>query len=129
MAEMERICLQFRRPGFDPWVGNISWRRQWLPTPVFWPREFYGQRNLAGYSPWGCKESDFTEQRSLLTSICRYLEFFICIAKPPLVFCSVKKKKKKSLFQVLKPDYLFFFFSNSTILTCFVWRHCSSTMI
>ena len=25
-----------RRPGFDGWVGNISWRA-WQPTPVFLP--------------------------------------------------------------------------------------------
>ena len=29
--------------------------------PVFWPGEFHGQRSLAGYSPWGHKESDMTE--------------------------------------------------------------------
>ena len=46
-----RICLQCRRPGFDPWVGKIPWRRESLPTPVFWPGEFYGL-----YSPWGRKE-------------------------------------------------------------------------
>ena len=28
---------------------------------VFLPREFHGQRSLAGYSSWGCKESDMTE--------------------------------------------------------------------
>ena len=39
--------LQCGRPGFDPWVGKISWRRQRLPTPVFWPGEFQGL-----YSPW-----------------------------------------------------------------------------
>jgi len=27
--------------GFDPWVGKIPWRREWLPTPVFWPGEFH----------------------------------------------------------------------------------------
>ena len=27
------------RPGFDPWVGKISWRKAWKPTPVFLPRE------------------------------------------------------------------------------------------
>ena len=27
------------------------WKREWQPTPVFLPREFHGQRNLAGYSP------------------------------------------------------------------------------
>ena len=39
----------------------------WHPvvTPVFWPGEFHGQRSLAGYSPWGHKESDMTEGLSL----------------------------------------------------------------
>ena len=32
-----------------------------LPTPIFLPRESYGQRSLAGYCPWGRKESDMTE--------------------------------------------------------------------
>ena len=41
------------------------WRREWLLTPVFLPGEFHGQRSLAGYRPWGCKESDTTEQLSL----------------------------------------------------------------
>ena len=43
------------------WVGKIPCRREWLPTPVFLPEEFHGQRNLAGYLPWGHKESDTTE--------------------------------------------------------------------
>ena len=43
-----RIRLQCGRPGFHPWVGKIPWRRERLPTPVFLPREFYGQRSLAG---------------------------------------------------------------------------------
>ena len=30
-------------------------------TPVFLPGEFHGQKSLAGYSPWGCKESDMTK--------------------------------------------------------------------
>jgi len=52
--------------GFDSWVGKIPWRRKWQPTPVFLPGKFHGQRNLAGYSPWDCKESDMTEQLTLL---------------------------------------------------------------
>ena len=40
---------------------KIPWRREWLPTPMFLPGEFHGQRSLAGYSPWGSKESDTTE--------------------------------------------------------------------
>ena len=35
------------RPGFDPSVGKIPWRRERLPTPVFLPRESHGQRSLA----------------------------------------------------------------------------------
>ena len=31
------------------------------PTPVFLPGESHGQRNLAGYSPWGCKEWDIAK--------------------------------------------------------------------
>ena len=50
-----------RRLEFDPWVGKISWRRAWQPTPEFLPGESHGQRSLAGYSPWGCKELDTTE--------------------------------------------------------------------
>ena len=30
------------QPGFNPWVGKIPWRRERLPTPVFWPGEFHG---------------------------------------------------------------------------------------
>ena len=43
---------------FGPWVGKIPWRRKWQPTPVFLLGESFGQRSLAGYSPWDCKESD-----------------------------------------------------------------------
>jgi len=35
---------------------------EWKPTPVFLPGKLHGQRSLAGCSPWGCKESDMTEQ-------------------------------------------------------------------
>ena len=48
--------------GFDPWVVKIPWRREWQPTPVFLHGESHGQRRLVGYSPWGYKELDTTEQ-------------------------------------------------------------------
>ena len=44
------ICLQYRRPGFNPQVGKIPWRRGWQPIPVFLPEEFLGKRRLMGYS-------------------------------------------------------------------------------
>ena len=49
-----------KRPEFDPWVGKISRRRKWQPTPVFSPVESHGQRSLAGYRLWGHKELDVT---------------------------------------------------------------------
>ena len=50
---------------FNSWVRKIPWRRAWLPTPEFLPGEFHGQRSLAGYSAWGHKELDMTEQLTL----------------------------------------------------------------
>ena len=41
---------------------KIPWRREWLPTLVFWPGEFHGL-----YSPWALKELDTTERLSLHT--------------------------------------------------------------
>ena len=49
-------------------VGKITWRRERLSTPVFWPRECHGP-----YSPWGLKESDTTERFSLLFTMCVYI--------------------------------------------------------
>ena len=50
------------RPGFDPWVGKIPWRREWLPTLVFWP-------GIPWTSPWGCKKLEMTERLSLFLFI------------------------------------------------------------
>ena len=61
VAQRLSICLQCRRPGFNPWVRKIPWRRKWQPTPVFLPGESHGQISLVGYSPWGHKECDMTE--------------------------------------------------------------------
>ena len=47
----QRICLWCSRPRFNPWVRKKPRRREWLPTPVFLPRKFHGQRSLVGYSP------------------------------------------------------------------------------
>ena len=40
---------------------DISWRRQWHPTPVFLPGESQGQGNLVGCHLWGHTELDTTE--------------------------------------------------------------------
>jgi len=43
------------RDSFDPWVGNIPWRKKWQPTPGYLPGKSHGQRSLAGYGPWNRK--------------------------------------------------------------------------
>ena len=58
----QRICLQCRRPGFEPWVRKIPWRMEWQLTPGFQPGGSDGQRS---YSPWGIKELDMTEWLTL----------------------------------------------------------------
>ena len=65
MAQWERVRLLRQetqgfddmglKHGFDPWVGKISWRRKWQPTPVFLPGESHGQRSLESSSPQGLK--------------------------------------------------------------------------
>ena len=47
--------------GLIPGVGKIPGGREWLCTPAFLLGEFHGQTSLAGYSPWGRKDSDMTE--------------------------------------------------------------------
>ena len=54
MGDKESTCQwRCKKCGFDPWVGKIPRSRKWQLTPVFLPGKFHGQRNLAGYSPWG----------------------------------------------------------------------------
>ena len=54
-------CRKRHEMQIRPWVRKIPYRRKWSPTPVFLPGKSHGQRSLAGYSPWGCKESNTTE--------------------------------------------------------------------
>ena len=45
------------------------WKREWLPTPVFLPGEFHGQRSLEGYSPWDRKETQLRDRDSLTKTL------------------------------------------------------------
>ena len=44
-----------------PGLGRSPAGGKWQPSPVFLPEKSHGQRSLAGYSPWGHKKSDITE--------------------------------------------------------------------
>ena len=60
-----RDLSTYRRPGLDPWVRRILWRREWQSIPVLLLVESHRQRSLEGYSSWGHKESDMTERLTL----------------------------------------------------------------
>ena len=57
-ASSKEFACKSRRHRFGPWVGNISWKRKWHPTPVFLPEEFHGQRkrtivhSITKSQPW-----------------------------------------------------------------------------
>ena len=55
-------CRHCKKNRFSLWAGKIPRSRKWQPIPIFLPEKFHGLRSLAGYSPWGHKESDTTEQ-------------------------------------------------------------------
>ena len=61
MLRVNNSSLELR-PGFNPWVGKIPWRRKWQPTPILLPGKSHGWRSLAGYSLWGSQKSDTTKQ-------------------------------------------------------------------
>ena len=42
VAQLVKNSTAMQETGFIPWVGKITWRRERLPTPVFWPEEFHG---------------------------------------------------------------------------------------
>ena len=69
VAQLVKNPPAMQKTWFDSWVGMIGWRREQQPTAVFLSRESHGQRSLAGYSPWGHKESDTTEQLSVHTHL------------------------------------------------------------
>ena len=81
----QRVHLQCR---FNYWVGKLSCRRNTTPVCLGFPGgsagkestckplvgEFYGQRSLAGYSPWDHKESNLTERLfAALWSRCSFI--------------------------------------------------------
>ena len=74
IAQMVKNLLAMQETWIRFWVRKILWRRQQQSTPVFLPEESHGQRNLTGYSPWDCKESDMTEQLTVLLQISSFVK-------------------------------------------------------
>ena len=95
VAQMVKHLPTKWRPRFDPWVRKIFWRRKWQPTPVLLPRKSHGQRSLVGYSPWGCRESDMTEQLNFSNFFAKILFRFSHynheIDSNLLIFCNLAR--------------------------------------
>ena len=84
---LRRWLLQCGRPGFNPWIGKIPWRRKWKPTPVFLPENSHEWRSLVGYSPWGHQDSDSTE-RLHFTSLLSAVLMLLCYIRTLWVQCA-----------------------------------------
>ena len=64
----KEVACQYRRHGFNPWVGKIPQRRKWQPILVFFPGKSQGLRSLVAYSPRYHKESDTEELSTAVAS-------------------------------------------------------------
>jgi len=53
----DSICLQCGRPGFDPWVAKILWRRAWQLTPVSLPGESLWTEEPGGLQSMGSQRA------------------------------------------------------------------------
>ena len=62
VAQMVKHLPAVKETQIRSQVRKIPWRRKWQPTPVLLPRKFHEWSSPVGYSPWGRKESDTTEQ-------------------------------------------------------------------
>ena len=81
----------------ETWLQSLGWEDPWkrerLPTPVFWPGEFHGQRSLEDYSPRGCKETDVSEQLSLSTFISKLKKSTILNVYVSITKVNITKQK------------------------------------
>ena len=59
VAQLVKNLPAMLRPGFDPWVGKIPWRRARLSTPVFWPGEFHRLYTVHGVTKSQTGLNDF----------------------------------------------------------------------
>ena len=58
LSGKESPC-QCKKPGFDPWVRKIPWRKPWQPTPVFLPEKSPGR-------PWWATVHRVTKSQTWL---------------------------------------------------------------
>ena len=93
VAQTVKRLPTMRETRFQSLGGEDACRRKWQPTPVFLPGKSQGRRRLVGYSPWGCKESNTTEQLHFL-SLWSISKHFFILSVLPGTFCTTVAKKK-----------------------------------
>ena len=83
MAQLVKNPPAKRTPGFDPWVRRISWRRERLPTPVFWAGEFHELQSM-GSQRVGHDWATFTWLKDIDNNIwCTFIAVFTEIRLTP----------------------------------------------
>ena len=61
VAQMAKKLPAMQETGVQS-LGREDSLEKGMATPVFLPGEFHGQRSMAGYNPWCCRESNMTER-------------------------------------------------------------------
>ena len=84
-----RICLQCRRPRFDPWVGKSPWRRKWQLTPVFLVGNPVDREAWQGCSPRRLKSRTRLGDRTTST-------LFTCRASSASHLCLLRTQSSHS---------------------------------
>ena len=95
-------------PGSIPGSGRSSGEENGNPLQYSWIPEFHGQRSLAGYSSWHCKEWDMTEQVTLSLSHCpslwgKFSLSSIAVLLQNGIFSAISVNKEYHSHQPLQP--------------------------
>ena len=108
------MCLQCRRPWFDPWVRKMPWSRKWHSTAVFLPGESCGLKSLVVYILLGCKsQTQWLNHHISTTSL---LEFYMFLGDRKKNNNNNKHTCKHRLKECMWNSVSFFFF------VCSFWR-------
>ena len=118
---------------FDPWVGNIPWRRKWQPTPVFSPGESHGRRSLAGCSPRGCRVGHDWATFAPLHACCKVLAWtqLVCgdAVSPMLLWCCTSQKRTNAPAVPVAPGIFFQPLSSHPAYHGYMVRYSRATSI
>ena len=131
-SDGKSACLQCGRPGFSPWVGKISWRKKWQPTPVLLPGKLHGWRSPIGYSLWGRKESDTTMRLHFALSLfliinrnqswAKYIKYFLRLKEARLT-STLGMGTGKGIRLLLMYLWQIYFLLTVTVFLCFLSSH------